>query len=148
MVAVAATAVVGVSRHLWSRRGAPKQLAEARQLKRAARSRTRADATNADLVATVMKRAQVLGIDVPVTVTARDSWSGGYVSVTFHPSGETSHYTENFASLQRDTSPSGSMPPLRTFLSRNPHKALSSWSRDELREWLQATRDRIPPTTG
>ena len=139
-VAVTAIAVVAIGRTVWNRRrlvldwaATGKQAIERRQ------QRIRA-ARHEELASWVLQRAEVLQVEVPVSV----SHFGGYAAVDYHPSSTQSFFIADFQRYQ-SLLEGGQLPPSRTFWNRPIPRHVRQWSDDELRDWLLEHADQLPP---
>lgn len=135
---VVATAIIGGVR--WLGRRARRQvesqgirLTEHRLEKRAARVTEAHDA----LVNNVRRRAQVLGKEIPESVSGRNP-----AAVTWYPSGAISYHYDDHARYRADLQ-ARRVDPRRSWVRRRP-TPLSSWTDEELETWLREHRHELP----
>ncbi len=136
---VAVAAIVGARTWLWRRRRRPIDWAAAGRDAFEARRRGIERAHRDLLVEFVLERAKILNIQVPAAVHS----GAGYVTVTYHPSGNEISYvaahTHYKALLE-----SGQLPPQRTYRKRWTQPPVAQWSEDELRAWLHEHANVLP----
>ena len=134
-------AVGGVAVWLWTRRRRPLDWAATGKAALERRRHQIAKAGHDQLVDWVLQRAKVLLIEVPAAVTH----GPGFVTVTFHPSGDQSHYFHDLAA-HHEAMTSGRYPHRRTFFSAQPKRwtPVRDWSDKTLRSWLDKHADQLP----
>jgi len=103
----------------------------------AVRRRQKERAVHAELVKFVRQRAEVLQIDVPISVSGISP-----CVVKFFPSGSETAYYRDFESYQAGVS-AGRSDPRRSFV-REPPRPLTSRSEPDLRAWLDEHRSHQP----
>ena len=139
IVMVIGTGLIAMLVATWRRRSKPLDWAAAGQKALADRERRIEAANHNEVVGHVLRRADVLQVDVPEQATGSNP-----VVVTFRPSGRRYGYYRDHESYIRARD-GGPVNPVNAHPGKAP-PVVAKWTDERLRAWLDEHADDLPPT--